>query len=880
MGKRLIFCRVDDEYLRGAGQLAGAVGSHDDIYLRIQFGGMWAGMSKYVTFKDALGEHPTKVWLLPSLLVEDAPEVYDVPIPQSAKAVRGNMMVTVTGYGADETGKTEESLTNTVTAYFKILEADAADGEDASVTLTLAQQVAAMLDKFNAAEKVRVEHETGREAAEAVRAAAEGARTEAEQGRESAEDSRVAAETTRATAEAARGDAEKARDEAEKRREDAGEGIVARAKEMARWAQEEAECAARHAEDAEAEANHAEDFARMAKADSMNAESEAAKAADLADDAEESYVKAFDEATRAAGEADRAKAEADRAATAGKSPYEAAVEAGYTGTEAEFYAALVALKDGPFLPLSGGDIVGDFAVYGKNANRGEIGDLYGPRAVLIARGDLDKTDSFAMIGGKLESDVVQISHLRAGESEFVNPVYFGGSLNLDDISPIYSQSGADFDGGVSVGDGLEVRGGVEVRRYQTTTGATFDGSINIEGNLNCNAIKVYDKPGNIGDVGFRFNTLYSKKVDASEWVMTPKFNAPSDLGYIKFMVRQPDKDVISPIKASPNPLPVQWGGTGLSRAMTPNDIGAASNPNLLDNWCFMGGGSQQGGGQFPINQRVATEYSGLGYGIDRWICGHNAGKVTVLPDGVLFEQISQGNAAFMQKFDQGTQSYILGKEMTLSFLADTSEVIGDIALTGLASDGGNAFGYARLSGITPGINLLSATAIVSQTGKYGVGLYLYGTAEGLSKIKILAAKLELGDTQTLAHQDVDGNWVLNDPPPNVQQEQAKCQRYQVAFAIEETIGIVHAYDTNAAYFTIFLPTTLRGNPTIDPEKLVVMTQPYLSAGGHPTGVYNLQAIPNGVAGFLQAPGLVAGEKYYLACRPATTESPCIIDANL
>ena len=28
------------------------------------------------------------------------------------------------------------------------------------------------------------------------------------------------------------------------------------------------------------------------------------------------------------------------------------------------------------------------------------------------------------------------------------------------------------------------------------------------------------------------------------------------------------------------------------------------NPNLLDNWYFVGGGSQQGGGQFPINQRA------------------------------------------------------------------------------------------------------------------------------------------------------------------------------------------------------------------------------------------------------------------------------------
>lgn len=42
----------------------------------------------------------------------------------------------------------------------------------------------------------------------------------------------------------------------------------------------------------------------------------------------------------------------------GKSAYQSAVEAGYTGTEAEFYAALVTLQDAPFLPLSGGDMAG------------------------------------------------------------------------------------------------------------------------------------------------------------------------------------------------------------------------------------------------------------------------------------------------------------------------------------------------------------------------------------------------------------------------------------------------------------------------------------------------------------------------------------------
>ena len=46
----------------------------------------------------------------------------------------------------------------------------------------------------------------------------------------------------------------------------------------------------------------------------------------------------------------------------GKGPYEIAVEEGYTGTESEFYAALVGLKEAPFLPLSGGTMEGNIKI--------------------------------------------------------------------------------------------------------------------------------------------------------------------------------------------------------------------------------------------------------------------------------------------------------------------------------------------------------------------------------------------------------------------------------------------------------------------------------------------------------------------------------------
>ena len=43
-------------------------------------------------------------------------------------------------------------------------------------------------------------------------------------------------------------------------------------------------------------------------------------------------------------------------------------------------------------------------------------------------------------------------------------------------------------------------------------------------------------------------------------------------------------------------------------------------------------------------------------------------------------------------------------------------------------------------------------------------------------VTILAAKLELGSQQTLAHQDENGNWVLNEIP-DYGEQLARCQRY-------------------------------------------------------------------------------------------------------
>lgn len=67
----------------------------------------------------------------------------------------------------------------------------------------------------------------------------------------------------------------------------------------------------------------------------------------------------------------------------GKSPYQVAVEQGYTGSEAEFYAALVSLKDAPFLPLSGGTMGTDASIHITMDGYLNIGGAEGDPSVSI-----------------------------------------------------------------------------------------------------------------------------------------------------------------------------------------------------------------------------------------------------------------------------------------------------------------------------------------------------------------------------------------------------------------------------------------------------------------------------------------------------------------
>lgn len=148
MAKRIIKCRVNDEYVVGSGVPIGAAGSHDDVILRLEFNETWDGLYIYATFRDALGGHPTVVLLLRTMLADGESRIYEVTVPAAAKLYAGKAMFTLTGYltKQEETEDgikrtVEDSATNTATAYFPVLPSDYAFAEDGSITPTIAQQL-------------------------------------------------------------------------------------------------------------------------------------------------------------------------------------------------------------------------------------------------------------------------------------------------------------------------------------------------------------------------------------------------------------------------------------------------------------------------------------------------------------------------------------------------------------------------------------------------------------------------------------------------------------------------------------------------------------------------------------------------------------------
>lgn len=277
--------------------------------------------------------------------------------------------------------------------------------------------------------------------------------------------------------------------------------------------------------------------------------------------------------------------------------------------------------------------------------------------------------------------------------------------------------------------------------------------------------------------------------------------------------------------------------------ITPNMIGAASNPTLLDNsrWDNIDNIiDQRGGYVVPPNEAVWSNdsvigytdryykvesfdgtnnavitfnntaactvdgtkavrgYAGAGYTIDRWKGAPNT-HLLILDDSVRLG----GEWHISQFFERAINGVV-----TLSVLFKNHSGVPLKLVTNNYE--GTAETQVAATSETEG--LLTATFTAENVEEVLIGFRESGSSDNTADI--IAIKLELGTQQTLAHQDENGNWVLNDPPPNKQQELAKCQRYQVIGKMWGNMIIDYRAGGLGVGFHVPLSVPLRNTPSV------------------------------------------------------------------
>lgn len=242
-------------------------------------------------------------------------------------------------------------------------------------------------------------------------------------------------------------------------------------------------------------------------------------------------------------------------------------------------------------------------------------------------------------------------------------------------------------------------------------------------------------------------------------------------------------------------------GTQLHAALSNKAIwNMLPNRNLLDNWYYLS----------SINQRGLTEYTNDGYIIDRWEKLSGASnKVQVTSDGL----VASGSETFhriIQKIEDPV--FLNNKTCCLSVMVKNPDSTLRIALFNKSKEVIHGENFEPSENIN--VYSFSTSIAVSDGDEVQFIVYMNANNGGIKKsITLLAAKLELGSKQTLAHKEGDV-WVLNDPPPNKALELAKCQRYCLSISRHARFaGTVNSNGTSGGLF-IPTPVIMRANPSV------------------------------------------------------------------
>lgn len=274
-------------------------------------------------------------------------------------------------------------------------------------------------------------------------------------------------------------------------------------------------------------------------------------------------------------------------------------------------------------------------------------------------------------------------------------------------------------------------------------------------------------------------------------------------------------------------------------------INSFSRPNLLDNWYFANPVDQKKGYIIPKDTQIYADstltdtspglttawrkveyvnstfciYRGTGgtglyyvktadavrgyipkwngYSIDRWSVESDSELVITLVNGGIHVKNTSSNRV---QFKQILPSELNLAGMMITISALVGDVIGTVNYV-LTQVSGPYQNSVACTITTSGLFSSSGSVL---TGQQKV---VFGLEPG-AEITILAAKLEIGPTQTLAHQE-NGVWVLNEIP-NYGEQLRRCQRYyyQVHYVQYQTINVAYE-DTAYAFIMLPIPVEMR-----------------------------------------------------------------------
>ena len=288
------------------------------------------------------------------------------------------------------------------------------------------------------------------------------------------------------------------------------------------------------------------------------------------------------------------------------------------------------------------------------------------------------------------------------------------------------------------------------------------------------------------------------------------------------------------------------------------------NTNLLANSYFLSTAGQADGDKLPINQRGSAYYSSTTnaqkYVVDRWWMSGNAGlpeySCTISTSGM---SLLKGTAMYqnlcgrVQTGDCLTFSALIGTELcTITFYWNNTQ-----GYSGQSFANGWQLGYSCTSDYVQIYNVSDTT-----------------------NLTIKAAKLEFGNTQTLAYAVPGGGWNLLGSPPDPAAELVKClsHQYVVTMYGGNFFGIAVAQTTSIARAVIHTPVPLRTTPTLvlNPSSLTLGL--YTSSDARvATKVEVAEVHGSDVVLSITANNLTVGQAYLLSI-PSTSAS-MILDSN-